>query len=48
MGRILTDLLSIFCSPAIDGEAPFIRVHQSNPYHPCTIFKVWAVTNNFA
>ena len=41
MGRILTDLLSIFCGPAIDEETPFIRVYQSNP---CAIFKGGVVT----
>jgi hypothetical protein len=38
-GRILTDLLSVFCGLAINEKAPFIRIYQSNPCHPCTIFK---------
>jgi hypothetical protein len=38
MGRILTDLLSVFCGPAIDEETLFIRACQSNPCHPCSIF----------
>jgi hypothetical protein len=34
MGRIVTDLFSIFCGLAIAEETPFIRVCQSNPCHP--------------
>jgi hypothetical protein len=39
MGRILADLLSIFMVWRMDEESPFIRVYQSNPCHPCAIFK---------
>jgi hypothetical protein len=39
MGRILTDLLSIFYGPAIAEQTPFIRVYQFNPCHPCAVFK---------
>jgi hypothetical protein len=39
MGRILTDLLSVFCGPAINEKSSFIRVYQSTPCHPCSIFK---------
>ena len=44
MGRILADLLSIFIVWRIDEETPFIRVYQSNPCHPCAIFKGRVVT----
>ena len=44
MGRILADLLSIFIVWRIDEETPFIRVYQSNPCHPCAIFKGGVVT----
>jgi hypothetical protein len=39
MERISTDLLSVFCGLAINEKAPFIRIYQSNPCHPCAIFK---------
>jgi hypothetical protein len=39
MERISTDLLSVFCGLAINEKAPFIRIYQSNPCHPCVIFK---------
>ena len=44
MGRIVTDLWSIFCGPAIAEETSFVRVYQSNPCHPCAIFKDRVVT----
>jgi hypothetical protein len=39
MGRISTDLSSVFCGLAINEKVPFIRVYQSNPCHPCAFFK---------
>jgi hypothetical protein len=47
MGRILTDLFSIFCGLVIIEETRFIRVYQSNPRrHPCSIFNDWVVIKN--
>jgi hypothetical protein len=39
MERISTDLVSVFCGLAINEKTPFIRVYQSNPCHPCAVFK---------